>query len=104
VFLINLNNATAFSCIAAGTVVLLGVFARGGRGLRRIERTTIAILHVVNGVPARDGQPAVPGVMEHLAEQDHHLAEQDRHLAEQDRELAALRALVNELKPQQPEQ
>ena len=82
-----LDACMAFGAAAGGAAALVTFVAP----TRRIERGLIAIWRTVNGVPAGDGQPAQPGVMERLTTQDQHLATQDTQLTEIRTELSKLK-------------
>jgi hypothetical protein len=70
--------ASGFLC--AG-VIVCGSLAKSGRRALRIERTLAAFHREWSGVPARDGEPAQPGVMARLSAQDAQLAELKKQLA-----------------------
>lgn len=62
-----INLLVDISMIIAGFAV---VFVPCWKKLRHIEGGVSTIWRVVLGSPARDGQPAVPGVMDRLGQQD----------------------------------
>lgn len=70
-----LDVAVGFGAGAGGTAALVTLLTPGARRIRRIEHGVVTIFRVVLGVPARDGIPAQPGVMERLSTQDAELAE-----------------------------
>jgi hypothetical protein len=82
-----LDACVAFGAAAGGAAALVTFVAP----VHRMERGLIAIWRTVNGVPAGDGHPAQPGVMERLTTQDQHLATQDTQLAEIRAELGKLK-------------
>lgn len=86
--------------LGAGAIVG-GWLAKLGGKMERVARGLAAFRHEWEGEPARDGEPAVPGVMarmtateSHLGQQDIHLARQDDHLAAQDKALEQIRTAL----------
>jgi hypothetical protein len=88
---LSLATVADLAVIAAGFVAVARLLTPIGRRLLRVEHEARTIRRVVIGTPEDDGQPAVPGVAEHLAAQDAHLAAQDAELAVIKSEVQALR-------------
>lgn len=87
------DAAMIASGFLASAGILWGALVKSGRRALRIERSLAAFHREWSGTPARDGEPAQPGVMARLSAQDAELAELPglkKQLEELKQQLAAL--------------